>query len=293
MTQDSLARAQRMLIFGGRGFLGQNLRAIYPDAAAPDVDIADAGAVAAAIEAVAPDVVFNCAGKTGKPNIDWCEGNKGETLRSNVTGALVVLDECVRRAVYLVHFSSGCIYEGDNGGLGFDEDDPPNYKGSFYSRTKAAADQLLGEFPVLTLRLRMPFDGSLSERNLIMKLRKYPRLLTEPNSITYLPDFFRVADQLISRRATGIHNIVNEGSISPFDIMWRYRELVDPTQAVEPLAMAQLREVAMAGRSNCVLSTARLRAQGLRLSPVRDAVDRALRAVAIRLHETAEEASSK
>jgi 3,5-epimerase/4-reductase len=278
---------QGVLIFGGRGFMGQNLLSLYPGATIPEVDISDARAVAAALDADQPEVVINCAGKTGRPNIDWCENHKAETLRSNLTGALVVLEECLRRGVYLVHFSSGCIYEGTKGGVGFTEEDPPNYTGSFYSRTKAWADQVLREFPVLTLRLRMPFDGSLSDRNLIMKLRKYKRVLTEPNSITHLPDFFRAAEQLITRRATGVFNIVNEGVVSPFEIMTRYRELIDPTHTFVPLPLAQMGEVASAGRSNCLLSTARLREEGLRLPPVREAVDFALRALAPRLHETA------
>ena len=41
------------------------------------------------------------------------------------------------------------------------------------------AIQVLHDFPVLNLRLRMPFDGTTSERSLIMKLRKYQRVLTE------------------------------------------------------------------------------------------------------------------
>jgi dTDP-4-dehydrorhamnose reductase len=267
--------------------MGQNLLDLYPDAATPDVDIADPRAVAAALDQARPDVVINCAGKTGRPNIDWCEHHKAETLRSNLTGALVVLDECLRRGLYLVHFSSGCIYEGDNGGAGFTEDDPPNYTGSFYSRTKAWADQVLREHPVLTLRLRMPFDGSLSDRNLIMKLRKYRRVLTEPNSITHLPDFLRAAERLIARRATGVFNVVNEGVVSPFEIMTRYRQLVDPAHDFVPLPLAQMGEVASAGRSNCLLSTARLTAEGLQLPPVREAVDSALRTLAYRLQVTA------
>lgn len=275
--------APRVLIFGGRGFMGQSLVALYPGAVAAAVDIADGPAVVAAVEAARPEIVINCAGKTGQPNIDWCETHKAETLRSNLAGAVVVLEECLRRGIYMVHLSSGCIYEGDNKGAGFSESDPPNYTGSFYSRTKAWADQIMAEFPVLTLRLRMPFDGSLSERNLLMKLRKYRRVLTEPNSITHLPDFLRAAQQLIARRATGIRNVVNEGTVSPFEIMTRYKELVDPDHSFVPLPLSQLGEVATAGRSNCVLSTARLRAEGLELPPVHNAIDRALRALAARL----------
>ncbi len=220
------------------------------------------------LDAHKPSVVINCAGKTGSPNIDWCEDHKSETLRSNVTGALHVLESCLQRGIYLVHLSSGCIYEGDNDGRGFSEDDPPNYAGSFYSRTKAWADQIMREFPVLTLRLRMPFDGTLSPRNLIMKLRKYPRVLTSTNSITHLDDFVAAGMQLIARRATGVYNIVNEGTISPYEIMTRYRELVDSQHRFEPLTLAQLGEVARAGRSNCLLSTARLR-RGIDAAPRR------------------------
>jgi hypothetical protein len=132
----------------------------------------------------------------------------------------------------------------------------------------------------------MPFDGSLSERNLLMKLRRYPRVLTEPNSITHLPDFFEAAGKLIARRAIGVYNIVNEGVVSPFEIMTRYRELVDPAHTFSPLPVRQLGEVARAGRSNCLLGTAKLRNEGLQLPPVREAVDRALRILAGRLRES-------
>jgi 3,5-epimerase/4-reductase len=272
--------AQRVLIFGGRGYLGQYFRDLYPRAAAPGVDIADRAAVGAALDEHRPDVVINCAGKTGRPNVDWCETHKDETLRANVTGPLVLLDECLPRGVFLVHLGSGCIYAGDNGGRGFSEDDPPNFAGSFYSRTKAWSDQMLREFPVLNLRLRMPFDGTRGERSLITKLRRYPRVLTEPNSLTCLPDLLRAAQELIARRVTGTFNVVNPGTMSPFDVMSRYRALVDPSHRFEPLPVARLGEVTAAGRSNCLLNTDKLRAAGIVMPPVEAAVDAALRELA-------------
>jgi dTDP-4-dehydrorhamnose reductase len=266
----------RMLIFGTRGYMGQYLHERYPSARGASLDIADRAAVAAELDTHRPTVVANCAGKTGRPNVDWCEDHKEETLRSNVTGALVLMEECLKRGIYLVHFSSGCIYEGDNGGQGFAETDPPNYHGSFYSRTKAWSDQILAEFPVLVLRVRMPFDGTTSERNLLTKIRKYTRLLTEPNSITHIPDFLVAMAALIDRRATGVYNVVNPGAISPFEIMQMYREIVDPRHEFEPLPVSQLGLVTRAGRSNCLLSTAKLQREGLSLPPVREAVRTAL-----------------
>lgn len=264
--------AMKVLIFGSRGYLGGHFMGLYPEASTPSVDIADAQAVAEALDAAKPDVVINAAGKTGKPNVDWCESHRGETLRSNVLGPLVLLEECTKRKALFVHLGSGCIYEGDNGGRGFAESDRPNFTGSFYSRTKLWSDQILREFPVLNLRLRMPFDGSLSPRNLLMKLRGYTRVLDVENSLTYIPDLLRAAAMLIEKRRTGTFNVVNPGAISPFDIMTLYREQVDPSHTFERLTLKELPSVAKTGRSNCVLSGESLANEGLQLLPVREAL---------------------
>jgi len=205
----------KILLFGAKGYLGHLFLEHYPDAVPSSVDIADSTAVSKELDHVKPDVVINAAGKTGRPNVDWCETHKEETLRSNVTGPLVLLDECSKRKIYWVHLGSGCIYAGDNGGKGFSEEDLPNFGGSFYSRTKLWSDQILKEFPnVLVLRIRMPFDGTKNERSLITKLTKYAKVIDVQNSLTYLPDLIHAADQLIRKRKTGIYNVVNPGSLS-------------------------------------------------------------------------------
>ncbi len=253
----------RVAIFGGRGYLGQQFLGLYPDALTPSVDITDAKAVADFLDAEKPDVVINCAGKTGRPNVDWCEDHKEETIQGNVTGPLILLEQCGKRGIYWVQLGSGCIYTGDNGGKGFSETDKPNFTGSFYSKTKGWVDQMLAEFPVLQLRLRMPFDGSTEPRNLIMKLRKYNRVLDVKNSLTCIPDLLQVAKTLIEKRVTGTFNVVNPGPLSPYDVMKKYTEIVDSTHVFEKLTEDQLSEVTKAGRSNCVLSVQTLNDLGI------------------------------
>lgn len=259
--------------------MGQEFLRLYPGAVSPSVDIADCAAVSAALDEYKPDIVLNTAGKTGRPNIDWCEEHKEETVRSNVTGPLILLNECAKRGIYFVHLGSGCIYEGDNDGKGFSEEDPANYAGSFYSRTKAWCDEILKEFPVLILRLRMPFDGSAHERNLLTKISKYSRVLDTENSLTYMPDFFAAAMQLIEKRKTGIYNVVNPGTMSPFRIMEMYKEIVDSTHSFEKLTMDRLSEVATTGRSNCMLDGTKLADEGIVMRPVEEAVSEALSAI--------------
>lgn len=263
-----MLHSMRVLVTGARGYLGQHFVDLYPGAIASTVDIADPVAVRAEIERHRPDVVINCAGKTGRPNIDWCEDHKEETVRVNVTGPLVLLEACRTAGVYFVHLGSGCTYAGTREPGGYTEEDPPNYTGSFYSKTKIWSEQVLADFPVLQLRLRMPFDGSRSPRSLLQKVIRYSRVLDAENSVTYLPDFLAAATQLIERRRTGIYNMVNTGTLSPYRAMLLYRELVDPMHRCERLAPEQIGEVAKAGRSNCVLSNAKLLAEGISMQTV-------------------------
>jgi 3,5-epimerase/4-reductase len=270
----------KVVLFGSSGYLGEHFKRLYPEAVCPRMDIADRNSVSALLDAENPDVVINAAGKTGRPNVDWCEDHKEETLHANVTGPLILQEECAKHGVYLVHLSSGCIYTGDKSGEGFSEDDEPNFSGSFYSRTKAWSEQILKELPdVLILRLRMPFDDSLNDRSLLMKLRKFTRVNDLPNSVTYLPDFMKAAAVLIERRRIGIYNLVNEGGISPYEIIELYKEIIDPMHTAERLSEADLPSISKAGRSNCILSTKKIEDEGVRMMPVRDAVRAAWTAV--------------
>lgn len=266
----------KVAIFGAQGFLGKRFKALYPDALTPTLDIADPKAVAACLDASKPEVVINCAGKTGRPNVDWCEDHKEETMHANVLGPLVAYEACAARGMYFVHMSSGCIYEGDNGGKGFSEDDAPNFAGSFYSRTKLWSDQMLKEFPVLQIRIRMPFDGSSDPRNLLMKLRGYSRVLDVENSISSIDDVMVAAKALIEKRETGIFNVVNPGTMSPFGAMELYTKIVDPKHTFEKLTLKDLPGVTKAARSNCVLDGKKLEKAGISLPDVHEAMESAL-----------------
>ncbi|MDD5055772.1 MAG: sugar nucleotide-binding protein [Candidatus Peribacteraceae bacterium] len=269
------AKVSGIVIFGAKGFLGSEILKFYPGSAAPSCDIADPEAVREVLDSEKPSVVINAAGKTGRPNIDWCEEHKEETLRANVTGPLILLEECLKRGIRLVHLGTGCIYDGPPERI-FTEEDPPNFFGSFYSLTKATSDMLLARFPVLQLRIRMPLDGTTNPRTLVMKLKKYRRLLDHPNSVTYLPDFFSALRTLIGRKATGIYNVVNPGTLSPYKVMCRYREVVDSSVQFERLTLDDLPTVVRAARSNCTLSCEKLKKEGIVLRPIEEALEEAL-----------------
>jgi len=132
------------------------------------------------------DAVINCIGKTGRPNVDWCEDRKKETFESNVDVPFSITKLCNEHKQYWIHMSTGCIYSGDNDGKGFSETDKPNFFGSYYSISKYIAEQMIeyyDEGNCLLLRLRMPIDSKPSSRHLIDKLVTYKELINVDNSV--------------------------------------------------------------------------------------------------------------
>jgi 3,5-epimerase/4-reductase len=135
----------RFLIWGGNGWIAGLLKDLLQhqgkEVFTTTVRMEDRDKVAKELEAIKPTHVLNAAGCTGRPNVDWCEDNKAQTVRSNVIGTLTLADECSQRGVHCTGFATGCIYQYDDGhpvgGAGFKETDAPNFDGSFYSMTKA------------------------------------------------------------------------------------------------------------------------------------------------------------
>lgn len=265
----------KCLIFG-KGFFGNRFHNFLENSVLSDARINCAKDAEDEINRVEPDVVINCIGITGKPNIDWCEDHKAETLFGNVTVPLLLLEACQRTGVKLVHMSSGCIYAGDNNGRGFSEDDEPNFFGSFYSRTKIYAEKALKEFDVLQVRVRIPLDIYSSPKNLIDKLTAYKKILDTDNSITYVPDFLVIVKQLMEKNATGVFNVVNKGPLRYPYLIGLYKEMVDKDFEYETITPEQLDVMVKAPRANCVLSVEKLEKIGIDVRPVNDAVKECL-----------------
>ena len=261
----------KYLIFGN-GYLANKFNNALEDSVIDLARINDESAVKAAIEKHQPDVVLNCAARTGVPNIDWCEDHKLETLDSNLRGPLTLLKVCSELNQYWIQVGSGCIYQGDNNGQGWSEDDAPNFVGSYYSQVKAWMNDILKDYPVLQVRLRMPLDSEPTPRNFITKIANYEKVINIPNSITIIDDLIDATQKLAEKKATGIYNVVNPGMVDHKFILDLYKEIVDPTHSCEYITSDELASFTKAPRSNCMLSSKKLEAEGIHLPPIEDAV---------------------
>lgn len=263
------------LIFGN-GFLGQTLAHALPDAKVVKTDISDLDAVRKALAEHRPACVVNAAGKTGRPNVDWCESNQAATARSNVSGAVTLAEACQDASTYLLHLGSGCIFYGDSPSPGgWLEDDFANPT-SFYSRTKYAADLLLSKMPnVSILRLRMPIAGAPDPRNLITKLAGYSKIVDVENSVTIVPDLVAVIRGLLEHRATGIFHGTNPGTMRHRDLIALYTKYVNPSHSCELISEEALLSSGLVqkARSNCILQSPRLEALSLSMRPIGEALE--------------------
>jgi len=213
---------------------------------------------------IKPNYVINCAGVTGRPNIDWCEDHTQETIRANIIGALNLADLCFIHNIHMTNMGTGCIYEYDNtheinSGNGFTELDEPNFQGSFYSKTKIMLDKLLQNYPnVLNLRLRMPISDDLHDRSFITKITKYKKVINIPNSMTILYDLLPIVIEMTKRELKGNYNFVNPGVISHNEILTLYKKYIDPNFSWENFSMEEQDQILKAKRSNNELNTNKL-----------------------------------
>ena len=266
----------KYLIFGN-GYLGNKFKeSLKNEAEISNADIGNIAEVRKVLKIKKPKVVINCAGKTGRPNIDWCEDNKEETMYSNVVGPLVLAKVCSENNIFMVHLGSGCIYQGDNNGKGFTEEDVPDLKNipSFYSLTKFLSEYMLKQFPVLQCRLRMPVNSQKNLRNFITKITTYKKVINEENSITVIDDLIKAVIELVKKKKTGIYNVTNPGSITHKEILDKYKELVDKNFKYTIINTKDLKT--KAGRSNCVLNTDKLKKEGINLLDVHKAIEKIL-----------------
>jgi 3,5-epimerase/4-reductase len=220
--------------------------------------------VAAELDRIQPSHVLMSAGITGRPNIDWCEDHKPETIRTNVIGTLNVADLCCERQIHCSVYATGCIFKYDDAhalgsGIGFTEEDAPNFDGSFYSQTKGYMEPLLKEYPnCMILRVRMPVSDDLSHRNFVTKIAKYEKVVDIPNSMTILQEMLPASLAMAKKGLTGVYNFTNPGVISHNQVLDLFTKYIDPTFTYSNFTLEEQNKILKAARSNNELDCTKL-----------------------------------
>ncbi len=212
-----------------------------------------------------PDVVINCLGKTGRPNIDECEAQKGDTLIKNVTIPTLLAEATERRGIRLLHIGSGCIFSGPSPSPdGWNEGDIANPQ-SFYSKTKYSCDLAIADLSnVCILRIRMPVSDRYLPRNFITKVIGYSSIIDIPNSMTFMRDFSRAVDWAVDNSKSGVYHVTNPGLVTAADFVREYAALTPHTYRV--IDESELRQLTTAPRSNCQLDSSKIVSEGFQFN---------------------------
>lgn len=211
--------AMRVLILGGAGMLGTDLRAATPSrviALAPDLaelDITDRPALAAVLDEVRPSWVINSAAYTA---VDQAESDTEASDAINAVAPGHLGAECGRRGIAVVHFSSDYVFPGTSVAP-YSEDDavaPVNA----YGRGKLLGERALLASGAHVLVIRTQWLFGLAGKS-------FPRAMWEratsrtPTRVvndqvgrpTYTRDLARATWDLLASDAKGIVHVTNSG----------------------------------------------------------------------------------
>jgi dTDP-4-dehydrorhamnose reductase len=238
----------------GNGWIGNRL-AEHLDGVIIPRHVYSIAELDAAVKDLKPDVLINAVASNGGDNVDCCEIDKDGTLFANTLIPIMAAEVAIRNKVKLVHISSGCVYDGCL--MPLTEEDPPNFFDLFYSRTKIYSEGALvpmaDKYGFLILRPRIPLDNRPHPRNILTKLIQYGKVIDEPNSVTYLPDFLNAVQALLRDDAHGVFNVVNDGTLRYPDLMEIYKEYVPEYE----YTITTLQDLGIV-RTNVILDTSKL-----------------------------------
>ncbi|KAJ6238889.1 trifunctional udp-glucose 4 [Anaeramoeba flamelloides] len=258
------------LVFGSTGYIGKRIVSVLEKEGATyycaKSRLENRNDIIQELEEYQPTNVINAAGVVGKPNVDWCEDHKQEVQFINVTCTLSLAHLCHTRGIHLTQLGTGCIYEYDGdhqprSGKCFTELDKPNFDGSFYSKTKAIAEELLKTYldNTLVLRIRMPITSDPEDkRSLVSKLINYEKVIDIPNSMTILQDMLPILVDMSKKKITGIFNFTNPGAFSHNQVLSLYKKYIDNDFTWKNFTVEEQDKILTARRSNNELNVNKL-----------------------------------
>jgi len=135
---------KRILLTGGGGTLGTELRKIKPEIIAPssmECDILSLEQLTRAIENTSPDIFVHAAAFT---NVTRAQENSSNCIDINVQGTINVIEACRQKNLKLVFISTNYVFDGEKGR--YKVSDPINPL-SYYAKTKAAAELIVRTYP--------------------------------------------------------------------------------------------------------------------------------------------------
>jgi dTDP-4-dehydrorhamnose reductase len=291
--------SMRVLVIGRDGQVGHELCALLADCheltalGRPELDLADADALAAAISAAKPEIIVNAAAWN---DVDGAESHADEAMRINRDAVADLGRLATQHRAALIHYSSDFVFDGTKGAP-YVEDDPPNPLGA-YGASKLAGETALFERACPAIVLRTAWVYSLRRKSFVSTIlrlaRERPELRVVDDQIgnpTSATELAKATIALIERLGTdphataishaGIYHLACGGSCSRYELAraaieldpWRDEHVV---RAILPISSTEFPTPARRPSQVSLDCSKVQRTFALQMAPWRDALVTAL-----------------
>ncbi len=225
----------RILVTGSNGQLGNQFKELamlhndkhFTFTTRNELDITEAGGIEDVLKSRQIDCIINCASYTA---VDNAETNIEEAMAINAQGAKNLALACDKANVFLIHFSTDYVYDGES-------NKPYSEKDQTNPRTIYGKSKLEGEKEIITnieraLIIRTAWLYSYYGKNFVKTILEKGKKNSELRVVydqigapTYAYDLANMVIEILPKALknidkTEIYNYSNEGVTSWYDIAW-------------------------------------------------------------------------
>ncbi len=183
------------------------------------LDISDAVAVKAIVEAEHPELIINCAAWT---DVDGCESDPLKAFEANASGPEHLARVGLQNGARFVTVSTDYVFDGEKNGF-YTQEDQPNPQ-SVYAASKFAGEMRAQAANPNTVVARTGFVFGPGGRNFLSTLVQRARQGQSLNAITdaygtptYSRDLAARLRELGEKNHSGVYHVVNGGEGATFE----------------------------------------------------------------------------
>ena len=202
-----------------------------------ELDVAERGAVAAALDTLRPELVLNAAAYTA---VDRAEDEPAAAARGNELGPRILAEETARRGLALLHVSTDYVFDGEKGAPYVESD--PVHPISVYGATKLAGEEAVRaanprHYVVRTAWLYGPVGTNFALSIRAAAARGAPLRVVDDQwgSPSYAPHVATALARLIETGAFGTHHLANTGVTSRFEFASALLAALGSAVRIEPI----------------------------------------------------------
>lgn len=242
---------KKVLVTGSNGMLGSMLSASLECVGiGSEVDITNLDIVHENLSVIKPDIIIHTAALT---NVEDCEINIDKAYKVNTLGTQNLVNYCIDKDILFIYISSTGIY-GASKKEAYNEFDMPNPT-TIHHKSKYEAEKIVQNHlnKYLILRTGWLYGGDKShDKNFVYKrfleAQDKDIIYSDSSQIgnpTYVLDFIKQIEVLITNKQYGIFNCVNKAhNISRYNYVKKIIELFDISCDVQIAPSGMFKRVA-------------------------------------------------